>query len=237
MTDFLDDDDDNDETEVERPKPKAKPAPPPPPPPVINVPDEPERGRGSSGGSMDPRDLQAQNDREVQFAFGQQRMGKVIPIRPGPERPAAAPPRPAAPVSASGGGEVAGRPSEASRGHVGASPAVQAAHREAYEARLRAQKAAEIEAEVLEGLEDEPEPERRVPVRRRTSPMVLLGVAAAALFGAVAFSMLITKQPEEKNDDDDEGFEPIDLTEEEETPPKKEEDIIEGEIVEDENVA
>lgn len=257
MTDFYDDDDDNDETEVERPKPKPRQEPPKPPPAIINIPapEDPSAGRGSNGGSkgpvppmpdyVEPKEMQSKNDREVADAFAQHpRMGKVVPIRPG-TTPNAAPSRPATAPERGGGPGVAPPASRPSRGNVAASPEVVAAQRAAYEAAARARQAAQIEAQALneaEALEEDLEPEpRRVPVRRRMSPFVLLGVSTAALVAAVAFSMWerseIQRPPEEEEEGDDEEMtlEPIDIdSEPEET---SEPDIIDGEIVEDEEVA
>lgn len=236
MTDFIDDDDDNEETEVERPKPRVKPEPKPEPKPVtvdpqpiLEPPTTPSARRGSNGGSsVDPSTLQKQNDQEVQELF-QRGPAKVIPIRP-QGQPQKAPPAPP-------GREVAPSKPPASQGRPRVTPgppmgstAVQQAAMEAQRAAMEAQRAA-LEEERALAEADSYEP--RVPVRRRGSPMILLGVAAAALFGAVAWSMYETYSndpEEEEEEDEDDGRLVI------EPPPLKvpsiEPDVIEGEIVE-----
>ena len=249
MTDFLEEPEDNEETEVERPKHPPKPREMPSPPPVIiNVPELPDARRGDSGGNgnlvspmpdyIEPKKTQLQNDKDIEDAFKQHpRMGNVIPIRPG-TMPAAAPS--VAPVASPTPPPVsvpAARSAPPTGAVAAPSRAVQAAQRAAYEAQVQARRAAEIEARAFAEAESfVPEPEvRRIPVQKKSKSFVLLGVAAAALFGAVAFSMWETysKPPDEEEDEEDEE-------EEEETaiepvssgPPIG--DIVEGEIVEEE---
>lgn len=74
-----------------------------------------------------------------------------------------------------------------------------------------------------------------IPVRRRSSPFALLGVAAAFLFGAVALSMLHDESI--RVDDDEEGGDAEDGLPEVEVPQISGVDdpnVIEGEVVEDE---
>lgn len=249
MTDFLEDESDDENTEVERPKPKAKPPEKKdqPLPVVLDVPESPTARRGSSGGSgnlvqpmedfVEPKDAQARNDREVEDRFKQQpRMGRVIQMRPpvidatpipAPSRPVAAPDAP---------GRSATRPDAtkpATAPVAAPSRAVQAAQRAAYEAQVQARRAAEVEARAFaeaDMLEPEPGPTRpavpaRVPVRKRTSPFVLLGVAAAATVAAVVFSMWNRPEAEEEEEEEDDTIEGEIVD-----PPSEE--IVEGEFEE-----
>lgn len=80
-----------------------------------------------------------------------------------------------------------------------------------------------------------PEVIPRVPVRRRSNPFALLGVAAAVLFGAVALSM-INESEEEEGPGDQDGDEPdsMDLPDLKLKGLSADADVIEGEILEDE---
>lgn len=244
MTDFLEDDsEDNEETEVERPKHPPKPRETPNPEPVIlNVPELPDARRGNSGGNgnlvspmpdyTEPKKVQLQNDREIESAFSNHRArGNVIPIRP--DMPNAAP---SVPPAASVASPPVSAPAARSAPPVAApSRAVQSAQRAAYEAQVQARRASEAAAQAFaeaDALESEPEV-RRIPVQKKSKPFVLLGVAAAALFGAVAFSMWETysKAPPEQEGDEDEEEEEIVL---EPVSLESVGDVVDGEIVEEE---
>lgn len=251
MTDFLEDEpEDNEETEVERPKHPPKPREIPNPEPVIlNVPDRPDARRGDSGGNgnlvspmpdyTEPKKVQLQNDKDIESAFRDHpRMrSNVIPIRPGTMPDAAPSVAPVASVAQVPVSAPAARPTPpvAAPSRAAPSRAVQSAQRAAYEAQVQARRASEVAAQAFAEADAlEPEPEvRRIPVQKKSKPFVLLGVAAAALFGAVAFSMWETyskappeQEGEEEEEEEEIVIEPVSL--------EPIGDVVEGEIVEEE---
>jgi len=141
---------------------------------------------------VEPSVIQRENDRNVVDLFKKQpRMGKVIQLRPtvAPVAPTAAP---VAPTAAPRGTSPTPRAAPASAHPRAKTPAHREAiraTRAAHEASAQARRAVHAEAAAFADVEPTV-PVRSVPpaaIYKRANPFVLLGVAAAALFGAVAF--------------------------------------------------
>jgi hypothetical protein len=206
---------------------------------------------------VEPKIQQAMNDQQVSDLFKSQRGARVIQMR---SRKGMGDQLVVDPITASASNTVAPMPAVLSPGSTArtaastasvqappatdtskvaqAQAAAQRAAEEAKRALAVAQAAAREEAvaqdaQAQTAAQQEPEEPYRVPVRRRSSPFVLLGVAAAALFGAVAWSMMETysKAPglgeEEEEEEEEEELEVPTLAG---IP-----DVIEGEIVPDED--
>jgi len=230
------------------------------PPPPSELPDtrQGQAGRGDSGGSVvssggaplvtpmpdmppseEPRLTQAMNDKQVADLFSSQRSAKVIQMRPrkgmgdAPILSVQAPLPVADQKAAIAAQQAQQRAAQAAADAQKATLAANQAAAAAQAAAQQQQRIAVQTATVQQAPTDQQAPEPyRVPVRRRSSPFVLLGVAAAALFGAVAWSMMETySQPPLGEADEDEDDDEITL----DVPPLKglEEDVIEGEIVTD----
>lgn len=187
---------------------------------------------------MEPKLQQAMNDTQVADLFKTQRGARVIQMRPrtgmgdAPVSRTATNALPATDPKAVAAAQAAARAAQAAA-------AAQEAAKAAAEAQAVATRAAQVQQRIANEQppvqtmqaqapgQDEP---YRVPVKRRSSPFVLLGVAAAALFGAVAWSMMETYGPKKL-----EGVEDEEEEEELDAPSLSgHRDVIEGEIVEDE---
>jgi len=238
----------DDEVEVERPKPRPKPEPSKPAlvvggggltPERGLVPEMPDMPAGDEERPSTPRAAQAHNDRQVADLFARQKGAKVIHMhRRGVSDIA---PQPTshltsqAAIDAQQAAQIAAQKAAAAKQ---AALAAQQAQQQAAEANRVMQQnvqTLQTQAPPVQRQDQQPPPVERVPVRRSNGSLVLLGVAAAALVGAVAFSMMMSSdgEEEEENEGDGEGPEEVDLDvpklEDYPEPPE----VIEGELVED----